>query len=126
MTTILVVDDYRVNLHMLRHILRKQGYTVQTAGDGARALEALAQQPADLVISDINMPVMDGFAFVEAVRADATLAHLPIIMLTATGDDENSQRALDAGANGFITQPFDSAELIETVEQLLHPQTQAE
>ena len=116
---ILLVDDSRVRQHMIRHILKKNGYTVTVAGDGTEALPILQSEPIDLLISDIEMPEMDGFALVEAVRDDAVLSELPVIMVTATGEETNYDRATELGVKGFLTVPFNSADFIGMVAELL-------
>ncbi len=119
MSKVLIVDDSRVTQHMLRILLRRNNFDVAIAGNGEAGLDALDQGEVDLVISDINMPFMDGFGMVAALRDDNRFATLPVLMLTATGDDDNRDRAEQLGVNGFITQPFDSQQLIATVKSLL-------
>jgi DNA-binding response OmpR family regulator len=119
MSKVLVVDDSRVTQHMLKLLLRRNDFDVVLAGDGAAGLNALYAEAVDLVISDINMPCLDGFGMVAALREDARFAALPILMLTATGDEDNKERADSLGVNGFITQPFDSQQLIATVKSLI-------
>jgi CheY-like chemotaxis protein len=115
MATILVVDDYSVTLRVLGHILEHGGYDVLTAGNGMEALETLAEMPVDLVISDIAMPEMDGLSLLRNLRADERFESLPIIMLTASGQDEDRRVAETTGANGFLTKPVGSAELLDAV-----------
>ncbi len=119
MSKVLVVDDSRVTQHMLRILLRRNDFDVMVAGDGEAGLDALNEGAVDLVISDINMPFMDGFGMVAALRDDDRFANLPVLMLTATGDEDNRERAEELGVNGFITQPFDSQQLIATVRSLI-------
>lgn len=104
---------------MLRILLRRNDFDVIVAGDGEAGLDALRDCAVDLVISDINMPFLDGFGMVAALREDERFTHLPVLMLTATGDDDNRDRAEALGVNGFITQPFDSQQLIATVKSLI-------
>lgn len=104
---------------MLRLLLRRNGFGVVVAGNGADGLNALNQNAVDLIISDIEMPQMDGFGMVSSLRADTRFTDLPVLMLTATGDDQNRSRASQIGVDGFITQPFDSQQLIATVKSLV-------
>lgn len=115
MATILVVDDYTVTQRVLGHILRRGDYEVITALNGVEALDILREQSVDLVICDIAMPAMDGITLLRHIRADAHWQHLPVIMLTASGEDEYRVQAEMEGANGFLTKPVSSDELLKTV-----------
>ncbi len=119
MQTILIIDDSRVNQHMLRLVLRRNGYQTLIANNGQEGLGILAEEKVHIVICDINMPVMNGFEFLEAHRSDATIAHIPVLMLTALGEDGTSEKAIELGANGCITQPFESHVLSNTVKALI-------
>jgi two-component system chemotaxis sensor kinase CheA len=119
---ILVVDDALTVRELQRSILERGGYTVRTAADGLQALSALAERPADLVLTDVEMPNMDGFALTEAIRANQATAHLPVIIVTTQGSDDYRRRGLEVGADGYIVKSaFDSVSLIEAVERLLGP-----
>ena len=119
MTSILVVDDYSVTQRMLGHMLRRAGYIHFAAQDGFEALDILEQEQLDLVICDIAMPEMDGLTLLGKIRADERFVTLPIIMLTASGQDEDRVTAEDGGANGFLTKPVSSQELLSTIEKIL-------
>ncbi len=119
MTSILVVDDYSVTQRMLGHMLRRAGYTHFAAQDGFEALEILEQEEPDLIICDIAMPEMDGLTLLGKIRADDHYATLPIIMLTASGQDEDRVIAEEMGASGFLTKPVSSQELLFIIEQIL-------
>jgi two-component system chemotaxis response regulator CheY len=119
MTTILIVDDNVISQRMLSFTLEKGGYDVVTALHGAEAIERLAARQCDLVIADLNMPVMDGITLLRHLRADRNHSTLPFIMLTASGQDGDRQTARRAGASDFLTKPTSSRELIETVDRLL-------
>jgi len=122
MADILVVDDALTVRELQRSILERAGYQVRTATDGLQALAALAEKPADLILTDIEMPNMDGFQLTERIRATPSLTNLPVIILTTQGSDEYRRRGLDAGADGYIVKSaFDSAALLEAVERLLGP-----
>ena len=121
MTTILVAEDNRVNQRLLTFTLQKSGHRVITALHGGEALAQLAVNSIDLVIADINMPEMDGVTFVKRVRADERFRALPVIVLTASGKDEDYEMAWAAGANDVLTKPTSSHELIATIEKMLHP-----
>lgn len=119
MAKILVVDDNVTNLRMMSYTLQKKGHTIITALHGKKALERLAETPVELVITDLMMPEMDGLALLKQMRADEHYRHLPVIMLTASGQDEDRYVARAEGADEFLTKPTSSRELVETVSRLL-------
>jgi CheY-like chemotaxis protein len=116
---ILVVDDYLVTQRILRQILQNAGYQVSLAGDGFEALEQIEAQSFDLVILDLAMPRLDGLEVLARVRASEQHHDLPIIMLTASGDDQMRETARKNGASAFLTKPSGSAEVIAAVRSLL-------
>ncbi|MBM6594800.1 hybrid sensor histidine kinase/response regulator [Microvirga pudoricolor] len=121
-TTILVVDDSITTRTLEKSILEAQGYRVVLSVDGLDALNLLRSGEAvvDLVIADVEMPRMDGFGLLQAVKADARLASLPVILMTSRDDPEDVRRGLDLGASAYITkQKFDQRELLGTIGQLL-------
>jgi two-component system chemotaxis response regulator CheY len=122
MTTILIAEDNRVNQRMLAFTLRKNDYTVITAMHGLEALDQMEATPIDLVIADIDMPEMDGISLVKHLRANKRYQLLPIIVLTASGDDEDYNIARAAGADDVLTKPASSRELISTIEKILKQQ----
>jgi two-component system, chemotaxis family, chemotaxis protein CheY len=119
MATILVVDDYSTSQRLLSFILRQSKHTVVTALDGLSALARLAEAPVDLVITDLNMPEMDGLTLLQELRADERFQSLPVIILTGSAYEQDSSRARAAGATTFLTKPVESEELIATVHGLL-------
>ena len=116
--TILVVDDLPQNVRLLEAVLAPRGYAIATATSGREALERLASDPIDLVLLDIVMPEMDGYEVCRALRADAATRFLPVVMITASGEQEKVA-AIEAGADDFIAKPFDQAELLARVGSLL-------
>jgi two-component system chemotaxis sensor kinase CheA len=118
--TVMVVDDALMVRELQRSILERGGYEVRTASDGAEALAMLADQPADLVVTDIEMPNLDGFALTSSIRADPRLANVPVLIVSSRASDEDHQRGLDAGADGYIVKTsFDEAGLLSAVSRLL-------
>jgi CheY-like chemotaxis protein len=119
MAKVLVVDDDQVSHQILRILLRREDHDVFSATNGLEAIESLQDQPVDLVITDINMPEMDGLEFLRWLRKDETFHDIPVIVLTASGQLNLVEKANEQGATGFITQPFSSWELISLVNQCL-------
>jgi adenylate cyclase len=115
---ILVVDDLPQNVRLLRAVLEPRGYPIAEASSGTEALTRLASGDIDLVLLDVMMPLMDGYEVCRRIRADASTAFLPIVMITASGEAEK-RRGLDAGADDFVAKPFDQAELLARVRSLL-------
>ena len=117
--TILTVDDSPSMRMLLRHTLTEHGHAVHEAEDGVAALEWLAanSQP-DLMITDINMPRMDGFGFIEEVRGDPQYRGLPILVLTTESDAEKKNRARMAGATGWIVKPFNPVKLVDAIRRV--------
>jgi len=100
--------------------VERAGFDVRVAADGNQALSALAEEPTDLVLTDIEMPNMDGFALTEAIRAHPTLANIPVVILSSRSSDADRQRGLDAGADGYIVKSgFDETGLLTAVNRLL-------
>jgi two-component system chemotaxis sensor kinase CheA len=117
---VLVVDDALTVRELQRSILARAGFEVRVATDGIHALSMLAQAPSDLVLTDVEMPNMDGFELTAAIRANPTVANLPVLILTSRDSDVDRQRGLEAGADGFIIKSrFDEAGLLAAVNRLI-------
>jgi len=116
--TILVVDDLPQNVRLLEAVLVPRGYTVVAATSGREALERVASDPPDLILLDIVMPEMDGYEVCRTLRANPATSFLPIVMITASGEQEKVV-AIESGADDFIAKPFDHAELLARVGSLL-------
>jgi two-component system chemotaxis response regulator CheY len=116
---VLTVDDSRTMRDMLRLALEEAGITVVQADDGVHGCEVLGQTPkVDVIITDINMPRMDGFGFIDHVRRDPKNKAVPILVLTTESEPAKKQRARDAGATGWIVKPFDPAKLIAAIRRV--------
>ena len=116
---ILIVEDYPVTQRVLSLTLKNSGHEVQIANHGLEALEQLDLGPVDLALVDIAMPEMDGLELLRHLRNDKRYNSLPVIMLTASGQDEDRQTALNIGADGFLTKPTSSRELLETIHRFV-------
>jgi CheY-like chemotaxis protein len=119
MARILIVDDTPHIHRLLTLMLQRINHTTITADSGSKALEQLEKTPVDLIITDLNMPEMSGFALLEKVRAKEKFKNLPIIMLSATGQEQASQEARQKGANSFMSQPVSTWELNRVVTECL-------
>ena len=118
--TILTIDDSRTMREMLRATLVAQGFNVIQAEDGQHGVEVLEglDQDPDVIITDINMPRMDGFQFIESVRGNDDYRVIPILVLTTESDGEKKQRARLAGATGWIVKPFDPTKLVDAINRV--------
>ncbi len=115
----LIVDDFSTMRRIIRNLLKELGYTnVDEAEDGDMALAKLRGEPFDFVISDWNMPNMDGLTMLQNIRADPALSKLPVLMVTAEAKKENIIAAAQAGANGYIVKPFTAATLDEKLTKI--------
>ena len=118
-TRFLVVDDFSTMRRIVRNLLKELGYSnVDEAEDGAMALSKLKNDHFDFVISDWNMPVMDGLEMLKNIRADTTLSALPVLMVTAEAKKENIIAAAQAGASGYVVKPFTAATLDEKLSKI--------
>ena len=122
----LVVDDFPTMRRIVRNLLKELGYSnVDEAEDGAAGLARLRSGAYEFVISDWNMPNLDGLAMLKEIRADATLSHLPVLMVTAESKKENIIAAAQAGASGYVVKPFTAATLDEKVTKILEKMAKA-
>lgn len=119
MTEILLVEDNELNRDMLTRRLNRKGFEVRTAGDGQQALDEIARQMPDIVLLDMDLPVLNGWETSAAIRADAAMANLPVIALTAHAMTGDKQKALEAGCNDYATKPVDFPDLLEKINNLL-------
>lgn len=120
---VLVVEDEESILLSLEFLLDKEGYEVSTARDGAAALHLLERQAPDLVLLDVMLPLLDGFALCRTIRADPALARTRIMLVTARGREAEIARGLALGADAYLTKPFSTRELMDTVRALLAGRT---
>jgi two-component system chemotaxis response regulator CheY len=116
--TILTIDDSRTMRDMLMLALSDAGYRVVQAVDGVHGLEVLGSEAPDVIITDINMPRMDGFGVIENVRKDDRHRATPILVLTTESDVAKKERARSAGATGWIVKPFNPEKLVSAIRRV--------
>ena len=119
MGRILVVDDSPFMIRLVTYILESAGYETVTAENGKIALDMIAEESPDLVFLDTMMPEMDGLETLAAIRSNPRTKDLPVLMLTAKTQADDHRVALDAGANGYLTKPFQQADVLNSVVQHL-------
>ena len=117
--TVLVVDDEPLNVELLKAILQPLQFNVQTAANGAEALASLAKEPADIVLLDVMMPLINGYEVCRRIRADRKLKGVPIILITALHETSERIMGIDAGCDEFVTKPFDKNEVVARIRTLL-------
>jgi two-component system chemotaxis response regulator CheY len=115
---VLTVDDSRTMRDMLRLTLTAAGFRVVQANDGSHGLDVLAAERPDLIVTDLNMPVIDGFGFIEGARKLPAHRSTPILVLTTEADAEKKARARQAGATGWIVKPFSPEKLIAVLRRV--------
>jgi two-component system, chemotaxis family, chemotaxis protein CheY len=119
MKTVLSVDDSASIRQMVKMTLDGAGYTVLEAADGAQGLAEARRKTVDVVITDLNMPVMDGFTFVKELRKLPAYMGVPILLLTTESDAAKKAQAKAAGATGWITKPFQPQQLLDTLKKVV-------
>jgi two-component system chemotaxis response regulator CheY len=116
---ILIVDDCQTTRKLLSLYLKSKGFEVVTAENGLDALEKLGTNNINLVLSDLNMPYMDGIELVKTLRGDPATANLPVIMVTTEADQEEKDKASNAGANGYMIKPVTADSVTHHIKDLL-------
>ncbi|EGR4409628.1 response regulator [Vibrio cholerae] len=119
MAKVLAVDDSISIRQMVSHTLQDAGYEVETAADGREALAKAQKARFDVIISDVNMPVMTGFEFVKTVRMQSQYKFTPILMLTTETSPEKKQEGKAVGATGWLVKPFNPETLLKTLQRVL-------
>jgi two-component system alkaline phosphatase synthesis response regulator PhoP len=125
MSKILVVEDDPDIANLIRRYLEKSGHTVHSLATGAGVVSRLRADPTDLVILDLMLPQVDGLVICQAMRTDPATAHIPVIMLTARGDEADRVTGLELGADDYVTKPFSPKELAARVTALLRRSSQS-
>jgi twitching motility two-component system response regulator PilH len=113
--TVLIIDDAVHIRRLVARMLEQAGFNTLEAADGLQGLQLLKEQKPDVVTCDISMPLMDGHEFLRTAKKDPTTQHIPIIVVTALGQEEEAAKATAMGASAYLTKPFSSSHLIETI-----------
>ena len=116
---VMVVDDSKATRSMVAFTLRRAAYDVLEAENGDQAIKLIGEKPIDCLITDVNMPGMDGMELVRRMRENPLHRTMPILMLTTTFDGSNKGKAIEAGATGWLGKPFLPADLIEAIAKIL-------
>lgn len=120
MSRVLVVEDSQLSREFIRLAINmRPNFHILEAVNGKEALVIIKKEDVDIVVTDINMPVMDGIELIRQIRTTSGLEKLPVIVVSTKGENESVQEALEAGANGFVTKPVRGSELIESLDRLL-------
>ncbi len=117
-TRVLIAEDEPNIIESLKFIFSREGWDVTAVMDGRAAMQRLQADPPDVIILDVMLPLLNGFEILKQVRANPKLYKLPVIMLTAKGQTQDRQTALEIGANLFVTKPFSNKEVVENVRRL--------
>ncbi|WGW03738.1 response regulator [Tropicibacter oceani] len=117
-TKVLAIDDSRTIRNLLRVSLEGAGFEFHSAEDGQEGVEVFPDVDPDVVITDINMPRMDGFGVIESLRSGPNKTNVPILVLTTESSDDLKSRARESGATGWIVKPFDDASLVSVLKRL--------
>lgn len=118
-TTVLIIDDAVHIRRLVVRMLKRAGYATLEANDGVEGLAVLRRDKPDIVTCDLSMPRMNGLEFLDIVKADAATKSIPIVVVTAIGQEDEAVMATQVGADAYLTKPFSSNHLIETIQQLL-------
>jgi two-component system chemotaxis response regulator CheY len=116
---IMIVDDCNTTRKLLGHYLRSRGYSVVFAENGLDALEKLAINDVSLVMTDLNMPYMDGIELIKTIRSDSELSEMPILMVTTENDDIERAKAISSGANGYMIKPVTGDDIAENIKSIV-------
>ncbi len=116
---IMVVDDCQTTRKLLGHYLKSRGYSVVFAENGLDALEKLGSETVNLIMTDLNMPYMDGMELIKTLRSDPNLSELPILMVTTENDDLERKKALEMGADGYVVKPVTGDAIAENIKAIL-------
>jgi two-component system chemotaxis response regulator CheY len=116
---ILIVDDDPTTRKLIGLFLKAKGYAVAYAENGLDGIEKIGMENPNLIITDLNMPYMDGIEFVKSIRADPARAEIPVLMVTTAADPEERERAMAAGVNGYLVKPVTAETVTQNIRHIL-------
>ncbi|MBI4698362.1 MAG: response regulator [Nitrospirae bacterium] len=116
---IMVVDDCPITRKLLGHYLKTRGYAVAFAENGLDALEKLGKETVNLILTDLNMPYMDGMEFIKTLKSDPSWAHIPVLMVTTEKDDVEKSKAFMLGASGYLVKPVTGDAITQNIKTIL-------
>jgi two-component system chemotaxis response regulator CheY len=116
---ILVVDDCQTTRKLLGHYLKSRGYSVVFAENGLDALEKLGSNEINLILTDLNMPYMDGMELIKTLRSDPNWVNIPILMVTTENDDVEREKAFSSGVNGYVVKPITGDTIAQNIKSIL-------
>jgi len=122
---ILVIEDNVANMELAEYLLKTAGYTCLAATDGAQGLQAVRRERPDLIVCDLQMPILDGYAVLRELRNDESLRSIPIVAVTALSMPGDQRNVLRAGFNGYISKPIDPEQFVSQIETWLVPDQRA-
>jgi DNA-binding response OmpR family regulator len=118
-TCVLLVEDEEPLRRVMKDLLEREGYTIIEARDGVQALDEVDRRAPDVIILDLNLPGLDGYGVLQQIRSRTATRHIPVVVLTAKGDEDNEVRVFELGADDFITKPFRARALSARLEAVL-------
>ena len=116
---ILIVDDDKTTRKLLSLYLKGKGYEIVTAENGLDAMEKLGMDTINLIVSDMNMPYMDGIELTKTLKADAAWSHIPIIMVTTEADEDEKTKALEAGVDDYLVKPTNADQITDSIKKII-------
>lgn len=117
--TLLVIDDVELNRDILSRRLEKQGYKIEVAGDGQEGLLLLSKKIVNLILLDLNMPVMNGFTFLEKVKSNKKFVDIPVVVASSFDDEDIAKDCLAFGASAFVSKPYNMEQIISQIKNIL-------
>ena len=116
---VLIVDDCRTTRKLLGFYIKSKGFDVTTAENGLDAMSKVAQGGVNVIITDLNMPFMDGIELIKTLKADPSCSHIPVLMVTTERDAEEKKKAYEAGVNGFLMKPVSSEDVVKNIKSIM-------
>ncbi|MCS7214547.1 MAG: response regulator [Thermodesulfovibrio sp.] len=116
---VLIVDDDKTTRKMISLILKSKGYEVVTAENGIEALQILGLEKINLILTDMNMPYMDGIELIKQVRTNPDISNIPIVMITTEADEDEKRKAFDAGVDDYLVKPTNAEQINESIKKIL-------